>query len=192
MPEDTSTLLEDWLELLNIYLPIQYGLQGTVNELAQPKTFEKITSSEKKLLKSLDKFTDNNSNEVKWSTSCTKGNPFAGYSCGLWQLFHLITVGTVEWNTKTADATMRWSMKEVSDTIRNYIENFFGCDICRIHFLEQYDVCFMYRRCDRLTDSSKDGQDWKQLPLWYVLIFVAFNGMHAIRFVDSAHHSFET
>ncbi|KAL3678384.1 hypothetical protein R1sor_021340 [Riccia sorocarpa] len=48
-----------------------------------------------------------------------------GYSCGLWYLFHAISV-------RVDDAESNTALR----TIRGFIENFFVCEECRVHFMK--------------------------------------------------------
>jgi len=54
----------------------------------------------------------------------------------------------------------------VARTLRDYIDNFFGCESCRQHFVVTFDHCG-HDRCDRLKEEwSEREADWIQLPLW--------------------------
>lgn len=60
----------------------------------------------------------------------------------------------------------------VADTIRNYVEKFFQCEECRMHFLHEYDSC-SHDRCNRLINNKKNDEtagvmmrQWRELPLW--------------------------
>lgn len=100
-----------------------------------------------------------------WSQNCSKGVNGAGYTCGLWELFHIVTVGIVQWNI--ASEHDRVSTLDAADTIRDYIEHYFTCDECRKNFIAMYEAC-QFQRCDRLSKKvSEDAiKTWKQLPLW--------------------------
>lgn len=87
-----------------------------------------------------------------------------GYD-SLWQLFHIMTVGVIEWNNHSTKDEIITST-HASDTLRNFIANFFACSVCQENFLQEYDSC-SFNRCTRLTgDKSKVVSNWKQLPLW--------------------------
>lgn len=49
--------------------------------------------------------------------------------------------------------------------LRNFIENFFGCEVCRVHFLAGFDGC-AYDGCKRLIDHVGSLSDWMEFPLW--------------------------
>merc|ERR1711966_346769 len=63
---------------------------------------------------------------------------------------------------------------EVGDTLRDYIEHFFGCEVCRLNFLLEYDSCSL-ERCNRLTGEIGNIDSWKQLPLWLYEMHNAVN-----------------
>ncbi|KAG4080123.1 hypothetical protein HA402_008194 [Bradysia odoriphaga] len=52
-----------------------------------------------------------------------------GYSCGLWKLFHHLTV-------RASNATEDNDPLEVLTTIVDYVKHFFGCTECAMHFQE--------------------------------------------------------
>jgi len=62
----------------------------------------------------------------------------SGYTCGLWTLFHMLTMGAPRAGLSPG-ATMA--------AIRTYVEHFFGCAHCRDHFLSMYDSC-AHGRCE--------------------------------------------
>lgn len=51
-----------------------------------------------------------------------------GYPCGVWKLFHYLTVAAAEHNSSDP--------REVLDAMFKYIKNFFGCADCSRHFQE--------------------------------------------------------
>ncbi|XP_041861327.1 sulfhydryl oxidase 1 [Melanotaenia boesemani] len=63
---------------------------------------------------------------VRW-VGCQGSQPhFRRYPCGVWTLFHVLTVQAK--NTGSSDCL------EVLSSMRNYIHNFFGCRHCAEHF----------------------------------------------------------
>lgn len=104
-----------------------------------------------------------------------------GYTCGLWQLFHIVTVGLVEYNMMIA-ANDDIVLKEISlstvqsaETLRNFIESFFGCEVCRMNFLVAYDSC-AHDRCSRLVESDMTPKQWIEFPVW---LFETHNSVNA-------------
>ena len=110
-----------------------------------------------------------------WSSGCRQHD--AGYTCGLWTLFHMVTVGAVEWNAGATNIESRLSTMEVADSIRDIVQHFYiDCDECRAHFLTTYEAC-EHDRCNRLSDERVESTmvEWKQLPLW---LYEVHNGMN--------------
>jgi thiol-disulfide isomerase/thioredoxin len=99
------------------------------------------------------------STDLEWSEACTHGQSSMGYTCGLWELFHIMTVGiTVHlsaWNS--VDITAKF----VGDSIRDFVHHFFGCRECSTHFVQMYDTC-QQDVCHRLLPS----RDWREAALW--------------------------
>jgi len=66
------------------------------------------------------------------------------YACGLWTLFHLLTLAAADKQVSDAILTLRSNRDlpgEAMQRIRGFVANFFGCDKCVAHFLETYDAC---------------------------------------------------
>lgn len=150
---------QKWLDLVNKSIPVSMkGVKDDVMLLLHH--FDGVIQSEEKMLKFVSK-----KNVSSWSQNCSKGVNGAGYTCGLWELFHIVTVGIVQWNIASEHA--RVSTLDAADTIRDYIENYFTCDECRKNFIAMYEAC-QFQRCDRLSKNvSEDAiKTWKQLPLW--------------------------
>ena len=162
LPNKTVPVLHDWLDLLQNVLPPTWNIHPLIRRLLDE--FDTITQGEDQMMEVLDQFPPA-SNE--WSLSCTHGVEAMGYTCGLWELFHITTVGVVEYNDQVVvdDAYSFYMTEQVADVLRNYISNFFGCEVCRMNFLQAYDNCAL-DRCNRLQATVGDLSAWKQLPLW--------------------------
>lgn len=162
----TQTVLRHWLELVKKTIPVVWELHTLVNELLLH--FTDIVQSEENLVNVLNRYPPPTN---KWSPSCTKNVEGMGYTCGLWELFHIISVGLVEYNLmiSTNDDTVLSELSirttDAAETIRNFIEHFFACDVCRYNFLTAYDNC-AHDRCHRLTDKQMDTDQWIQFPIW--------------------------
>lgn len=62
---------------------------------------------------------------------CRGSRPeYRGYPCGLWTMFHTLTVFAELKKTATSDS------REVLNSMAGYIKNFFTCSECAIHFTE--------------------------------------------------------
>jgi Erv1 / Alr family len=170
LSDEKKDTLKGWLDLLSVGLPPEWGLHMLIDALSRQITF--ISASDINLNSVINKFP---LSRGKWSKGCRKYDGSAGFSCGMWKLFHIVTVGVaehrgglnlVESGLMNPD-TVIFSPLAAADAIREYMSSFFGCDECRNHFLSRYDDC-AFRRCERLTseESSATADDWKQLALW--------------------------
>ena len=141
-----------WLLLLQNTVPVGWRLQKLL--LALLVDFDAVVKDEHKLLEILDKYPPpgTGTGGSDGSPSCSHGDENRGYACGLWELFHIVTVGTVEYNENTisTDPTGFLHTAAVGQTLRDYVEHFFSCEVCRAHFLKAYDEC-SFDRCHRLV-----------------------------------------
>ena len=162
--------LQGWLNLLSIGLPPEWGLHMLIDALSNQMQF--ISTSDANLMSVINKFPLSRS---KWSKKCRKNDGSGGFSCGMWKLLHIVTVGVaehrgglnlVESGMMNSDTEI-FSPDKAGEAIREYMNSFFGCRECREHFVNKYDDC-SFRRCERLTanDKSASADDWKQLALW--------------------------
>jgi hypothetical protein len=167
-----KTAFNNWLELLKMSLPPGWTARKVINAILDD--FPTATSSKEHLLRIIERFP---TPKKEWSESCTKGVPGMGYTCGLWYLLHIATVGVVEFNlmVESDQNELAITTGHAADVIRDFIAYFFGCEACRTHFLADYGAC-MQDRCNRL--SSEYGEQlpqWTQLPVWLLETHNAVN-----------------
>jgi Erv1 / Alr family len=166
LKNQTKTVLRHWLELVRKATPVVWQIRPVTNSILND--FDNVMASEDNLLKILDQHPPPN---AEWSPSCTKGVSGMGYSCGLWQLFHIISVGLVEYNLMIGANDdivldeLSLTTTSAAETIRNFVEHFFACDVCRINFITAYDACAL-DRCHRLNADQMDSEQWIQFPVW--------------------------
>jgi len=88
-----------------------------------------------------------------------------GYTCGLWLLFHYMTVSSARVPIPPPNAVGgSWiNTHMVMLGIRFCVDQLFNCRYCRSHFVDIYDKC-KFNRCD-VKDSDYSGL---QLWLWKV------------------------
>ncbi|KAF2898283.1 hypothetical protein ILUMI_07894 [Ignelater luminosus] len=72
------------------------------------------------------------SSPPQWLACRGSSATFRGYPCGLWKMFHFLTVAAAEQNVGNEDAYPR----EILDAMLGYIKHFFGCQDCSQHFQE--------------------------------------------------------
>mmetsp|Transcript_3546 Transcript_3546/g.7639 ORF Transcript_3546/g.7639 Transcript_3546/m.7639 type:complete len:592 (-) Transcript_3546:432-2207(-) len=166
--DEARSAFQNWIILLDQVLPPIWRLKALVSDIAD--NIETVLNSEDNLLHIVDRYPPP---KKKWSQSCSRGDSAMGYTCGLWQLFHTVTIGVVEWNLAGSEE-LSYTPMEVGDIFRSYIEQFFGCEVCRVNFLNEYDTCG-FSRCDRLNTEIGSLDDWKELPLW---LFELHNGVN--------------
>ena len=78
----------------------------------------------------------------------------------------MMSVGLVEYNEMSIDEEQHLVPAEVADSLRNYIQHFFQCEVCRLNFLSEYDAC-SHDRCNRLIDTQEGTlEEYMQFPLW--------------------------
>lgn len=87
------------------------------------------------------------------------------------------TVGVVESNLNNVAGIedLFYTPSQVGRILRFYVDHFFGCEVCRINFLHDYDNCG-FQRCERLTTEIGALEDWKELSLW---LFEVHNGVNS-------------
>jgi len=90
LSKEQERVLQNWLELLHATLPQSWELSKLLQELID--NFVYIVRSEDYLLAVLDEYP---ATADRWSLSCSHGAADEGYTCGLWELFHAMSVGYV-------------------------------------------------------------------------------------------------
>jgi thiol-disulfide isomerase/thioredoxin len=149
----TQEVFEEWIELLGRALPPTWKIHDVLDSILYK--MEDVVKSEAILTSIMD---SKGPSLKQWSDKC-------GYTCGLWRLFHVMTVGLVEWNTLATTENAVVTATKAADLLRDYISEFFACEVCRTHFVQEYDSC-AFERCSRLGRSRTDTKEWRQLPLW--------------------------
>jgi thiol oxidase len=178
--QEQQDALRDWLVLLSKTLPSSWELVKLIQELIDNLIY--IVKSHDYLVAVLDEYP---APTERWSDSCSHGKEDEGYTCGLWEMFHTMSVGMVEYNKAMAfDEDRLLATENVANTLRDYLFFFFGCSECVSNFIKAYDLC-AHDRCDRLSKSVRvDEAEWIQLPLW---LYETHNAVNARLFKQRAH-----
>lgn len=159
LSNEESSAFHKWLDLLSKTLP-DHMMKTHEMITVLLDNFDEAKQSQSNLNKLIHPYLVPD-NAQTWRT-CTNGDNKMGYTCGLWSLFHIMTIGVVEYNSHNPPIATR----QVSEILRNYIEHFFQCEVCRLNFLDMYDNC-QIDGCHRLSDKpSLTEHDWRELPLW--------------------------
>ena len=169
----SKSAMKQWLNLLSVSLPPEWNVHKLIDSLRL--NFEYATQSKENFKEILKKYP---LARKGWSPSCKNELLNSqGFSCGLWKLIHVITLGVAEQrggqnlidSGMMSPKTTVFSPALAADTIRNYLDKFFTCKPCREHFLETYDECENHQRCERLTHdkTTKDPSEWKELAMYF-------------------------
>lgn len=123
--------LRSYLNILAKYFPL--GRNGQIflrnlKDIAYSK--ESVAGSE--IANAVASVEDENrrvfSSPQQW-LACRGSTPeHRGYPCGVWKMFHYLSVAALEQNSSEP--------REVLDAMLKYIKNFFGCADCSRHFQE--------------------------------------------------------
>ena len=174
LPLKESQTLSDFLDLLRWAFPPETKIHTLAEELKQE--FLSITLSKDGLLNVLARHMDLGKG-VSWSERCNGSNDGTSdpYSCGMWNLMHILSIGVAERHTSVVGDSERVSVQYAGQSIRAFIDAFFiGCDSCRKSWIELYDeaCCGLHNTDHSLAlDNQQTGEpdeheQWKQLAFW--------------------------
>ncbi|XP_033477827.1 sulfhydryl oxidase 1 [Epinephelus lanceolatus] len=132
MDKEALTCLRNYISVLAKYFPgrpVVMNLLRSVHAQLQNYTGEKITYEAFRQM--LDNTTQSLDaalpDGVRW-VGCQGSQPhLRRYPCGMWTLFHVLTV-------QAKNAGTGRDSQEVLNAMRNYVHNFFGCRACAEHF----------------------------------------------------------
>ena len=165
LSEEKEIVLHAWLDLIHHATPKRWttlhnllrDLLSHHNEISQ--SFDKLKLHSTKQTPFVSEMSDVDS---KWSDECARPPTMNGYTCGLWKVFHSVSVGVARGAYLDSANTVRIATNTAATTIRDFINTFFGCLECRQHFLTMFDDCTVFDRCVRLFDEAPYDDD----PLW--------------------------
>lgn len=174
-------ILRQWLDLLLLALPPSWEhLTALVRELVN--NFSYVSKSYDYMIAVLDEYPPPTE---QWSPGCAKESSGSsgdqGYTCGLWSLFHTVTLGAVDHNTAALQSSSVLATFDVARTMRDYVDSFLSCVVCRTHFVQTFDAnCGQGKKSSRLCPLSsrvveEDPSEWNELPLWLVRTHNAVN-----------------
>lgn len=171
LTNETQDIFTDFIDMVQATMPPAFKLRRLATEIFN--NIDDIAQSEESLIALVDQYPPK---KKTWSLSCTRGIPSMGYTCGLWELFHIMTIGLVEYNAMLGaeDDYPYYRPADGGAVIRDFVEHFFDCEVCRTHFLASYDAC-AYEGCKRLTSYVGEVIEWIELPMW---LFEFHNGVN--------------
>lgn len=121
-----------------------------------------------------------NDPNVLWTNSCQRrSRKSEGYTCGIWALLHIISIGVAEQHHHVIGDTSSVTTEMAAVTIHDYINSFLGCKICKINFNKLYKKsCGKDERgCKRFAKDKHKGRRvdprknpnldyWRDFALW--------------------------
>ena len=159
-------VFSDWIDLLYWTLPPTWILHTLITDIRN--NIDSVIDSKENLLQIVDKHQEVvNGKHLKWSDQCSKGADGAGYPCGLWSLFHIVSIGVTERHQAVLGSLDQVSTRYVAQTLRNYIDNFFACEACQKYFVDMYDACG-FDHCKRFKQPKQapPPESWGQFAMW--------------------------
>jgi hypothetical protein len=108
LSKEQQRVLLSFFELLHVTLPQSWAMTKLLQELID--NFVYIVRSEDYLLAVLDEYP---ATAESWSMSCSHGAADEGYTCGLWELFHAMSVGYVVRNKNELRLCFSMSLVEI-------------------------------------------------------------------------------
>lgn len=162
--EQRSTL-KRWLMLIHKTTPSTWKVHALVKQLIN--SFMYVSKNRAYLLSILDTFKPEASD---YSPTC-QGEHHHSFTCGVWEMFHAVSVGLVEYNKIGDDTSENIPSRTALSIILKYIEIFGMGDDLKVehHFSQSVRKCLDDKECLAATDSGKKDElieDWIQLPLW--------------------------
>jgi thiol-disulfide isomerase/thioredoxin len=173
LPEQAAALSE-WLDLLYWALPQNWIVHTLIYDLR--RNFDMIVESKSaymNIVRAHHQVVHDNKKDLQWSQGCRNGEGVVdSFSCGLWYLFHIVSVGVPERHKAVLGHRHRVSTQHAAETLIGYIDNFFGwCPHCREQTLDLYKSC-AFNSCRRFRVRHSDPKNrppehtWKEFPLW--------------------------
>lgn len=126
------TALQAFMDVIIKYFPVGRDGKIFLQELRTKLNTPSITGAEiAEYLKPMDNEDETIfSSRQQWLGCSGSSLKFRGYPCGMWKMFHYLTVNAADQNIANPDANPR----EVLEAMHGYIKNFFGCADCSKHF----------------------------------------------------------
>lgn len=154
----------EWIDLLYWALPSYWDVQQLVMDIRS--NMRAVVVSSAYLKEILKRHTPPS---IEWSDSCIHRSITTdedkGYICGLWKLFHIISVGVAEQHQRVLGDKSRIAMGHVAVIYHLFVTNFVSDREFQANFVKLYDNC-AFNRCSRLDPNPLTSESWKQFSLW--------------------------
>ncbi|CAK9828271.1 Sulfhydryl oxidase 1 [Anthophora retusa] len=132
--DEKMDALKKYLNILAEYFPLRYGniFLETIKDIVKKRN--NISGEEfSQIVKSVEEeMSPIYSGPSKWIGCKGSSKKYRGYPCGLWTMFHMLTVNFAIRNNKDVEHEPR----KVLEAMYGYIEHFFGCADCSQHFVQ--------------------------------------------------------
>jgi hypothetical protein len=112
----------------------------------------------------------------QWTEACTHSQAgMVGYTCGLWDLFHILTIGASLYEHQLYGFRSGYltGSQHVAEILKRFIANFLSCDVCRWNFVSSFENC-THDHCHRLApvmpslvSNGDDQSSTRELALWF-------------------------
>lgn len=129
---DALNALKSYLELLIEYFPTSIRGKKFLKVVSEHMSHSQSVSGEElgNFINKYELFLNPYVTKLKW-IGCEGSHPmYRRYPCGLWTLFHTLTVQA---STKNSQA---FNGEKVLEIIAGYVKYFFGCTECSEHFMQ--------------------------------------------------------
>ena len=101
-----------------------------------------------------------------------EGGVAHGFTCGVWQIFHFLSVAGSKQEPAAADtvgtahtAALAASAAQTEAAVHDIVDLAFACSVCRQNFLDEFKSC-AFRRCSAATYASSSVDPFVRLQLW--------------------------
>jgi thiol-disulfide isomerase/thioredoxin len=178
-----------WIDLLFWTLPSSWKVLTLVNDLRTNNNIETMKNSEIAGIVEANKDVVLPDPSILWTGSCqSRERSSEGYTCGLWSLFHIISIGVAEQHHAVIGDTGVVNTERVAITMHDYVNNFLGCKICKKNFNKLYKKSCGKKvsECVRFSKKPKRGIGvdprknihlpyWRDLAIWIWELHNAIN-----------------
>jgi len=169
-----------WIDLLYWSLPSSWKVNTLINDIRRNNDLNDLTNDAVAQAVENNKAVVLPDPSVLWTNSCQRRSKKSeGYTCGLWSLLHIISIGVAEQHHAVIGDTQMVRTEHVAEAIHDYINNFLGCKICKINFNKLYkkscgkhgDGCDRFKKDKRKGDRIDPRKDpnleyWRDFALW--------------------------
>lgn len=150
----------EWMDLLYWTLPSYWDVHQLITDIRS--NMRAVVLSSDNLKEILER---HGPPTMAWSESCHGVNDKEEYTCGLWKLFHIISVGVAEQHQRVLGEKSRISMRHIAFVYQYFVQHFVVGEEFQKEFLEKFENC-AYDRCSRLEPYRLTSASWQQLALW--------------------------